>query len=331
LKTILLAGGGGYIGTSMIKTFLAKGYTVKVIDNFIYNNFRPILGFTDNPDFYFYNRSMQDIKGNDPIFQDVDGVIVLGGLVGDPITKKYEELSKQINDVAVKRFITACSGTNVRRLLFISTCSNYGMLEDGQLATEETKLNPLSHYAKQKVEIEQFIQTHQENFTFDTTVLRFATAFGLSPRMRFDLTVNEFARALALGQPLEVYDADTWRPYCHVQDFSRLCEMVLLADSALVSKQTFNAGGDANNHTKRDVVERIKKIVSNSNINFVDSSNDPRNYRVSFKKVRETLNFEPKFDINFGIMEILKYADMKIFIDDKKDPNLFGNYSVGGQ
>ena len=329
MRNILLAGGAGYIGTTMIRSFISSGYSVKVLDNLIYNNRQPIAGYLGTENFEFHNKGFSEISQSDPIFSNVDSVILLGGLVGDPITKKYTSLSEEINNRQVKDFIMACNGSSIKHLIFISTCSNYGMLPENVLATEETELKPLSHYASQKVEIEKFIKENRNEFTFSTTVLRFATAFGVSPRMRFDLTVNEFARTAALGQKLEVYDADTWRPYCHVKDFADLCGKVLLARSPTVDGQTFNAGGSQNNYTKRQIADIIKKYMPKARIEIINASNDPRNYRVDFEKVRKTLNFVPKVNLEQGIREILLGVEQGLFSEKDHEPNLYGNYFLG--
>ena len=129
-------------------------------------------------------------------------------------------------------------------MIFISTCSNYGIIEEGSLADEDFELKPLSLYAKSKVSAERFLLAQAGNVDYAATVLRFATAFGLAPRMRFDLTVNEFVKDLYEKGEILVYDADTWRPYCHVNDFARLVRVVLEAPSDAINFEVFNAGGE---------------------------------------------------------------------------------------
>ena len=163
-------------------------------------------------------------------------------------------------------------------------------MDENKLANE-IELKPLSLYAEAKVEIEKYILENHNNKSTISTIW-FATAFGLSTRMRFDLTINEFTRYLALGKSLDVYDADTWRPYCHVIDFARLIEIVLNSDSKLVKNQVFNSGGDINNFTKRGIVNKIIYQIHGSKVNYVLKGSDPRNYRVSFQKVKSILNFE---------------------------------------
>jgi nucleoside-diphosphate-sugar epimerase len=148
--------------------------------------------------------------------------------------------------------------------------------------------------------------------------------------MRFDLTVNEFARELFLGRELVVYDADTWRPYCHVRDFARLIQRVLEAPPDVVSFEVFNGGGDANNLTKRQIVKMVLDHVPNGRIVYRDNSADPRNYRVDFRKVHERLRFEAEFDVVYGIAEIIAALKLHLLDDVDARPNFYGNYELPG-
>ena len=146
--------------------------------------------------------------------------------------------------------------------------------------------------------------------------------------MRFDLTINEFVRDLALGRELLVFDPDTWRPYCHVRDFAEIIKIVLSAPSELVGNQIFNAGSEINNFTKRQVVELIKKYVPNTNIIFKENGSDPRNYKVNFSKIRDLLGFKPKFSVELGILEVLDYIKSSEYITDESNRNYSGNYTL---
>ena len=152
---------------------------------------------------------------------------ILAGLVGDPITKKFPYEAHDINDIALRGCIDQLNGRGLNKVIFVSTCSNYGLIQDDVLADEDFELTPLSLYAKSKVGAEKHLLSLKGQTDYHPTILRFATAFGLAPRMRFDLTVNEFTREVAEGNELVVYDAHTWRPYCHVRDFARLIGRVL--------------------------------------------------------------------------------------------------------
>ena len=156
----------------------------------------------------------------------------------------------------------------------------------------------------------------------------FATAFGLSNRMRFDLTVNEFTKSLFLGEELLVYDPDTWRPYCHVLDFARLINNIINQPKEKVDFEIFNAGGDENNFTKRGIVDLISSHINNARIKFQDHGPDPRNYRVNFEKLKNELGFEPKYSVEDGILEILSSLKGNVFSSFFDEKHRFGNYKV---
>ena len=215
-----------------------------------------------------------------------------------------------------------------KNVIFVSTCSNYGLMPEGQLADETSELSPLSLYAKAKVEMENVIIDHTKKGNLNGTVLRFATAFGISDRMRFDLTVNQFTREVAIGKDLLVFDADTWRPYCHVNDFARLADVVIQSEDRLTRGEIFNAGGDENNFTKRSLVELIGTKLDVSGVSYKENGGDPRNYKVSFNKLNEVLNFRPQFSVEDGIDEIIDAINRGFFIKDVDQNNLFGNYTL---
>ena len=146
--------------------------------------------------------------------------------------------------------------------------------------------------------------------------------------MWFDLTVNQFTRSLALKQKLIVFDADTWRPYCHVNDFARLIERVHNAPKNLISREVFNAGSDTNNHTKRSLINEIQKVVSEGQVIYQENGNDPRNYRVNFNKVRSALEFTPAYSISDGIIEIQEAIKNGFFLNGVQENNLYGNYDA---
>ena len=271
---------------------------------------------------------MADKKLVKDSIQGVDTIILLAGLVGDPITRKYPDESAAINEKAVKTVIDTCDEEGVKRFILVSTCSNYGLIENDDLAGEDHQLNPLSSYAKSKVSAEKYVLSLRDKTNMRPTILRFATAFGLSPRMRFDLTVNEFTQELAIGNELLVYDAHTWRPYCHVKDFARLIQIVIEAPTKEVSFEVFNAGGDLNNATKQMIVDYILDKISDGKVRYQEHGSDPRNYRVSFEKVKETLGFEPEYTIQDGIGELIDAIKNHVFDRVDENPNFFGNYEI---
>jgi len=307
---------------------LAAGYSVISYDILLYKNNNCVLNHTNNPNYSFVYGDINCSNKLSRIIKQVDGVVLLAGLVGDPITKKYPKESELINDKGVRNVIALCSEIEVEKFIFISTCSNYGLIENNNKAEENFPLNPLSLYAKSKVEAEKHILGLRGKTKTNPTILRFATAFGVSPRMRFDLTVSEFTRELAIGNELLVFDADTWRPYCHVRDFARLINIVLEADNNKVSFEVFNAGGEVNNATKQMIVDKILKQIPSGNVKYQKHGSDPRNYRVDFTKVQEVLGFKPKYTIDDGIKELKDLIDSQVFDLVESNRDFHGNYNI---
>ncbi len=328
-KKILLIGGEGYIGNVVALSLLNQNYKITSIDNLIYSNYDNIISKKFNSNYSFINADINNISVMDENIKKHEVIILLAGLVGDPITKKYPKQSDIINLKGVKNIINICE-QNSKKLIFVSTCSNYGLINHDEIADEKHILKPLSLYAKAKVEVEEFIMKKKISNKFKPTILRFATAFGISPRMRFDLTVNQFTRELFLSKRLDVFDADTWRPYCHVKDFASLIEKVIQVDESKVAWEIFNAGGNENNATKRTIINKISKFLKNINVNFLENDVDPRNYKVEFSKVNNLLDFKPKYSIEYGIEEIIKSMQSGMYKEEvNNNVNKFGNYEIG--
>jgi nucleoside-diphosphate-sugar epimerase len=326
-QTILLIGGGGYVGCAVTPFLLRRGYRIRNLDNAIYAHGLSTAAFAGESSYEIVSGDIRRPEQIAAALDGVDHVVLLAGLVGDPITKTYPELSRAINDDGYRAAIDVCAGRGLKRVVFVSTCSNYGLLPEGEIADEATRLSPLSLYAKAKVATESYLLDRASSVDYTATVLRFATAFGLSPRMRFDLTLNEFTRELALGNELLVYDPDTWRPYCHVADFARLIATVLEAPEIDVTGEVFNAGADRNNYTKRAMVDLIQSLVGEGSVTYVEAGSDPRNYRVDFSKAQRRLGFEAAMTVEDGVREIIDAIGRGFF--HTLDPKTFyGNYVI---
>ena len=320
---ILVVGGSGYIGTIVCKE-LTKFAKVINLDNQIYN-----VGydkFLSNSNYVEFRHDIRNLNYTN-LFDNIDVLIVLAGLVGDPITKKYPKESIEINEKSIMNMLSESFCKNISKTIFVSTCSNYGRLEKNQIANEETILKPLSLYAKSKVKIENFF-INSFNSSRSITILRFATAFGLSPRMRYDLTVNQFVREAYFKKYLEVYDPETNRPYCHVNDFSQIINLIVKEkEIKKIQNQVFNAGGDVNNCSKLNLVKKIKKYIPAFEYNFVKNDVDKRDYIVSFEKINKVLGFQPQYRIEDGIEEILNFIKIGNH-EFKKDEENYGNYTL---
>lgn len=328
IKNILVVGGSGYIGRVLIDDFIKEQNKIINLDLKIYPDQKDkTLRIQQNEN--FINLDLRDTKSIKNYLSSVDSIIILAGLVGEYITKKYPLLSETINEKGIIDLIDECENyKNIKNLIFVSTCSNYGITKNQILVSEDHELKPLSPYAKAKVKIEKYI-LGKKNTSYSPTILRFATAFGYSPRMRFDLTINHFCYSMFKEKKIEVYDPDTWRPYCHVKDFSRLIKKILDSERNKIYKKVFNAGSNSNNFTKSGIVNLISKRLTDSKVVLKKGGVDKRDYRVSFEKVEKELGFKAKFSVENGIDEILNILrddKMKFLTEDSTRTR--GNFQI---
>ena len=214
----------------------------------------------------------------------------------------------------------------VQRFIFASTCSNYGKMNNSNGYVDETSpLNPVSLYAELKIKFETAILNGLgKKNGFSPTCLRFATVYGVSPRMRFDLTVNEFTKELALGRELEIFGQQFWRPYCHVSDFSRAILLALETEKEKVAYNVFNVGDTGENYQKGMIVDEIRQVITDSKIKYVQKDEDPRDYRVSFDKIKNKLGFKISKRIPDGIFEVKSLIENRVLLnpDDSKYKNI---------
>lgn len=303
-RKVLLIGGGGYVGSAIAATLKSLGYGVRILDNFIYGHQKLISPLS-------IETAIADMNVTNTVFNNMNNitdVIILGGLVGNQVIQKNPELAEQTNYDGVQAIINSLDGYGLKNVVFISTCSNYGIVDYNKYATEEFDLNPLGEYAKAKVAAERLLLSKKDQVDYTGTILRFATAFGVSARTRLDLLVNEFVYNAVNDQDISVYDENTWRPYCHVNDFGVLTDKVLRASTKDVYFEVFNGGSNSNNYTKKDILNRIYDHNYNFKIIHNSENTDPRDYKVSFEKARTVLKFEPKYDLSYGIKQLIQFS-----------------------
>ena len=229
----------------------------------------------------------------------------LAAIVGDPACALDPETAQAVNVDAALALVHDAARAGVERFVFASTCSNYGRMADPTVPiTEDGVLAPVSLYAEQKVALERAVLA-LDPAPFAATCLRFATVYGVAPRMRFDLTVNEFTRDLWAGRRLEVFGEQFWRPYVHVRDAARGVRAALEAPPALVAGEVFNVGDSGENYRKLDLVELIRRETDRGEVVFVHRTEDPRDYKVAFGKVAERLGYHVTRTVPDGIREII--------------------------
>jgi nucleoside-diphosphate-sugar epimerase len=302
--TILVTGGAGYIGSVIVPRLLAKGHRVRVLDILAHGG-RSLFGVWSNPRFEFIRGDIRDTAVVRRALNDVEAVVHLAAIVGDPACAREPELARSVNLEASLALLNECKSRGVSRFVFASTCSNYGKMSDpSRYVDEDSQLRPVSLYAETKVAVEQAVLDPNQTDRVCATALRFATVYGVAPRMRFDLTVNEFTMELMTKGHLTVFGEQFWRPYVHVRDIARAIQMVLDQPTDRIRNVVFNVGATAENYRKLDLVDMIKPYVSDATIEFVKKEEDPRDYRVSFVKIKEQLGFEITRTVKDGVEEV---------------------------
>jgi len=266
-----------------------------------------------------------DIRSPDTVQEALDGVdavVHLAAIVGDPASARQPDLAREVNLDASLQLFEFCRDRDVDRFIFASTCSNYGKMEDpSQPVTEDSELRPVSLYAENKVAVENKLLAAPAAQSPAVTVLRFATVYGLSPRMRFDLTVNEFTMELLIRRRLEVYGEQFWRPYIHVRDAARAVAMALDLPTETVAGKVLNVGDDGQNYRKGQIVDLIcTRIGDGLTIERVRKDEDPRDYRVSFEKIKRETGFSITRRVEDGIREVMAAITQGV-IDDFDNPS----------
>ena len=269
---ILVTGGAGYIGSSLVPLLLAGGHRVRVFDSLLYGG-ESMLGVWLHPAFELIHGDIRDRDAVRAAVAGMDGVVHLAAIVGDPACARQPDQARAVNLDASISLVEECHRSNVSRLIFASTCSNYGRMSDPNGYVDETsELRPVSLYAETKVAIERMLLQNKDSFA--PTLMRFATIFGVSPRMRFDLTVNEFTMEMITKNHLVVFGEQFWRPYVHVRDAGRAILTVLQTPTAQVAGCVFNVGDSEQNLQKQQLVEMIRPYAPQAVVEFVHKAED---------------------------------------------------------
>jgi nucleoside-diphosphate-sugar epimerase len=310
----LVTGGAGYVGSVLVDELLERGYRVRVLDSLLHGPVPSLLNVWSNPRFEFIRGDVRDRDATRAALQGVTSVVHLAAIVGDPACARQPDEAREVNLEATRALLDEVQSAGIGRFIFASTCSNYGKRDNGQLATEECELAPVSLYAETKVAAE-LEALSRANGALSTCCLRLATVYGASPRMRFDLTVNEFTRDLCLGRDLVVFGEQFWRPYTHVRDAAEAIARALESPVDRVRGQVYNVGDTAENYRKLDIVELLRERIPSAAIEFVHKDEDPRDYKVSFEKINDQLGFRTQRSVPDGIDEIIRLLLSEIISD----------------
>ena len=318
-RTVLVTGAAGYIGGALTRRLLAEeGTTVIGVDWCrMAHRDEGVRGLIGHPRLEFVQADVRDLETLRPLLSRSDAVVHLAAIVGDPAGRRDPDLTRSINVEASKGLVDASGEAGVEHLVFVSTCSNYGVSDTSALVTEDADLNPVSLYAETKVAVERHL-AGQANGGMGYTALRLATVYGVAPRMRFDLTVNQFTIEAYTDRLLSIFGEQFWRPYAHVEDIARAIVMVL-AHPAASRNRTFNVGDSGENYTKRMMYELLKERLPDLRAEWTTVDEDPRSYKVSFERIRETLGYEVTKRVPDGMDEILGRARQGEYPDHAAD------------
>jgi nucleoside-diphosphate-sugar epimerase len=313
--TVLVIGGAGYIGSALLPKLLERGYRVRLLDMLLYGT-QPIQDIIDHSRLELIQGDFRHLEKIIEAMRGVDAVVHLGAIVGDPACELDRELTTDVNLFSTRTVAEVAKLSGVHRFVFASTCSVYGACDE--VLDECSQVNPVSHYGRTKLAAEEALSDMADG-TFLPTILRFSTIYGLSGRTRFDLVVNLFAAKAKIDGAITVMGGDQWRPFVHVDDAAEAIMRVIEAPLDAVGNEIFNVGSDEQNHTIREVGEMVRDHVPGTELTVNSQDADPRNYRVSFAKIRQRLSFEPGWTLEQGIQQVLE-AIARGEIIDYRDP-----------
>ena len=300
---ILITGGAGYLGSVITGKMLNAGHEVVVLDKLVFNQ-TSLLVYTSNPNFKFIHGDVRNESLLEKLCNEVDVVIPLAAIVGFPACDAEPELAKEINFKQIFNIVKFTKGKNVK-ILYPNTNSGYGIGVGQTECTEESPLNPISIYGTTKCSAENFLKS-----STDAIIFRLATVFGVSPRMRTDLLVNDFTYKAITDKYIVVFEKSFKRNFIHIQDVANVF-LFMLENYGKYKGEVFNVGLSNANLSKQELLEKIQTHVKNFAVSYNDYYEEPdkRDYIVSNTKV-ELTGWSPKWDIDMGINELIMAYQM---------------------
>jgi nucleoside-diphosphate-sugar epimerase len=321
-QEILVTGGAGYLGSILVPALLERGHTVHVLDTFYFGK-EPLKEHLSNPRLNLIEMDVAHHENITGLLKNVGTIIHLSGLSNDPSGDLDPNLTIQTNFLATISLARRAKAEGVKKFIFISSCSVYGASGE-TLLDEQSDVAPVTLYALSKLQSENELLPMADS-KFAVTVLRFATLFGYSPRMRFDLAINVMSKRALQGQSILLNgDGMQYRPFLHVKDAARAIMTVMDEDPSITNKQIFNVGNSRLNFMIKDLVPLVQSYFQGSKIEKVENNRDTRSYRVSFKKFERICNFQALYDVEHGAKEITSATQegKLVNMDDSKYYNL---------
>lgn len=315
---VLLTGHHGYIGSVLASMLVQAGYETVGLDTDLYLG--STYGQWTGEDIPSIRKDIRDIDEDD--LQGFDAVLHLAGLSNDPLGDLDPNLTEEINHQASVRLASLAKNVGVQRFIFSSSCSNYGAAGD-HILDEQSSFNPVTPYGTSKVMVEQDVSKLADS-KFSPTFLRNATAYGVSPFLRFDLVLNNLvAWAYTTGKIYMKSDGSPWRPIVHIEDISRAFIATLEAPIELIHNQAFNVGQTSENYRVRDIANIVAEVVPDCEVSFApDAGPDKRNYRVNCDKIQRVLpNFKPQWNARRGAEELYQsFKQYGLKLEDFEGP-----------
>jgi nucleoside-diphosphate-sugar epimerase len=298
MPRVLVTGGAGYIGSVLVDSLINRKYDVTVVDNLMYKQ-TSLTQYCHLPNFKFVKGDVRDWNMMQPLVDEADVIIPLACIVGMPACKKYPELTQDTNQTAIEWL--ARNTRDDQKIIFPTTNSGYGIGQDGIHCTEETPLKPISLYGVTKVKAEEALLQRGNAVTF-----RLATVFGMSPRMRLDLLVNDFTYKAFKDKYIVLFESHFKRNFIHIRDVIKAFLFAIDRFDQMKGK-AYNVGLSTANISKKELCEAIKQFIPDFYIAESEINEDPdkRNYIVSNAKL-ESLGWMPSFSLKDGIQELLK-------------------------
>ena len=316
LPKILIVGGAGFIGTVLASKLLEKNYHVTILDKLLYDNEIIKKNFSNNKNLKFILGDVCDLNTQIKVIKEIDVVVYLAEIVGDPACSAKPEDALKTNYLSVLSFANLCSYLAIEKFIYTSSCSVYGLDKNNNLLNEKSNLNPVSHYARIKIMSEKALLTSANNY-FKPTIVRLGTVFGPSKRMRFDLVVNTMSKFAFFKNKIDVYGGNQLRPNIHVEDVADGIISIIKAKKKNVENEIFNLSNDKLNLEIIQIAKKVKRTFKNANLNIIKTSIDPRNYKVTSNKIKNKTGFVARKSIENALKEMKNMFKFKKI----KNPN----------